>query len=656
MSSHSPLPSVHWPLLRLIGEGDWSPQLSARLYRVEAWGKGFFQVGDDGNVHVCPRRDRGGRINLREIVEGLIERGIDTPLLINFTDLLEQRLADMQQAFDRAIAENDYGGRYCAVFPIKVNQQRYMVEQIERCGRDRGYGLEVGSKPELLAVMARTSQTPDRLIICNGFKEERYIRHILLATKLGRHVVAVVENLNELDLLLRQAESSGVSPCIGVRVNLSQSGSGRWSKSSGDLSKFGLTIPGLMQMVERLRECGRLDCLQLLHCHMGSQLNDVRVIHRGVNELTRIYVELVKEGVGLRYLDVGGGLGIDYDGSQTRSDFSTNYTLDEYASTVVHRIGSVCDEASVRHPTLITEAGRAMVSHQSVLVFNVLGANQIDRFGFPEHLAEPPSGGSIPRVLEDLLYVYRNIEPKRILECYHDANLARDEAITLFNVGHLSLADRGLVDRVYWSICLRVVEQAGLMDPVPRELSDLSRRLCDTYFCNVSVFQSLPDAWAIDQVFPILPIHRLDETPLRRAKLADITCDSDGVLDRFVTEDGLDTALPVHTLREDEPYFLGAFLVGAYQETLGDLHNLFGDANVVHVRMDGEGRWHIDEWIQGDSVREVLGYLQYDTKNLYNQIRRDCERCVREGLMDVAESRQILKEYDEGLSGYTYLE
>ena len=589
--------------MRLIGENDWSPQLSARLYRVDAWGQGFFQVGDDGNIHVCPRREQGGRINLREIVDGLIERGIETPLLINFTDLLDQRITDMQKAFDRAIAENEYGGRYCAVFPIKVNQQRYMVEEVERCGRDRGYGLEVGSKPELLAVMALTSQTPDRLIICNGFKEERYIRHILLATKLGRRVVAVVENLNELDLLLKQAEASGVRPCIGVRVNLSQAGSGRWGKSSGDLSKFGLTIPGLMQTVERLRECGRLDCLQLLHCHMGSQLNDVQVVSRGVNELTRIYVELVKAGVGLRYLDVGGGLGIDYDGSQTRSEFSTNYTLEEYASTVVHRIGSVCDEAAVEHPTLITEAGRATVSHQSVLVFNVLGANQVDRFGFPEQLAESPPEGSIPRVLEDLLYVYRNIEPKRLLECYHDANLARDEAIMLFNVGHLSLADRGLIDRVYWSICLRLVELAGLLNSVPTELDDLSRRMCDTYFCNLSVFQSLPDAWAIDQVFPILPIHRLDEVPLRRATLVDITCDSDGVLDRFVTEDGLDKALPVHSLREDEPYFLAAFLVGAYQETLGDLHNLFGDANVVHVRADGEDRWHIDEWIQGDSIR-----------------------------------------------------
>jgi len=633
----------------------WASDDSALLYHIDAWGQGFFSVGANGHVHVMPDRDVGHHVDLHEIVTGLVERGIETPVLIGFPELLKQRIADLERAFARAINDNDYRGDYRPAYPIKVNQQRWLVEQIESYGRQRRHGLEVGSKPELLAAMAVTAQTPDRMIICNGFKESRYAKHIMLATQLGRRAIAVIENLGELELILEQADAHGVRPHIGVRVNLSTSGSGRWQRSSGDRSKFGLSMPGVLRVVERLRDRDMLDCLELLHCHMGSQLNDIQVINHGINELTRVYVELSRLGVGLQFLDVGGGLGVDYNGSQPQWTFSTNYTLDEYASTVVYRIGSVCEEAGIEPPTIVTEAGRAMVCHHSVMVFNVLGCNRLDHFTAPDAL---PKGA--PRVLQDLAYVCANIRQNNLLESYHDAQQGREEALTLFRVGHLSLEHRALADRLYWTACLTIRDQVRQLiaedEVVPEELTDLEQHLCDTYFCNFSIFQSLPDAWAIDQVFPIMPIHRLDERPDRQTTLADITCDSDGTLACFVAEQQTQPTLPVHTLREGEPYYLATFLVGAYQETLGDLHNLFGDTHVVHVRVDPEGRWNVEEVIEGDTVQDVLGYLQYDAQQLYRNIRHNCERCVNEGRMSAAESRELLRAYQEGLSGYTYLE
>jgi arginine decarboxylase len=515
----------------------------------------------------------------------------------------------------------------------------------------------VGSKPELLAVMGLTVDHPDRLIICNGFKEERYVRHIMLATKLGRRVVAVIENMNELELLLEHADSFGVRPRIGVRLKLDALATGRWHGSTGDKAKFGLTIPGVLKAIGRLRSTDMLDCLELLHCHMGSQLSDIQVINEGLQDLARVYSDLQRMGAGLTYLDIGGGLGVDYDGSQTNWDFSANYSIQEYASTAVYRIMSVCDEAGVSHPTIVTEAGRAMVYHHSLLVSNVLGASRIDRHSLTdEQVAQALAEDQHPRVVREVLEAFVSIHPDRLLESYHDAAQARQEALTRFRVGLIDLEHRGLVDQVFWSTCLKIADLAADLETPPEELVELEASLSDTYFCNLSIFQSLPDTWAIDQVFPIMPIHRLDEEPSRRATIADITCDSDGKIDRFIEQEDVATVLPLHPLREDEPYYLAVFLIGAYQETLGDLHNLFGDTNLVHIRFDEDEGWYVDEVVEGDTVGEVLGYLQYDVRELFQAIRRDCERSVRAKQLSAAESRVLLSAYEAGLTGYTYLE
>jgi len=639
------------------GPEPWTPASSAALYRVDDWGMEYFSISDDGHLRVRLGPQEHHAVDLYEVVRGLEDRGITTPVTIGFPDLLASKMRDMAEAFAAAIRDNAFQGSYTAVYPIKVNQSCPLVKEIEQFGRTHGFGLEVGSKPELLAVMGLTVDAPDRLIVCNGFKEERYVRHILLATKLGRRIVAVIENMTELELLLEHAAGFDVRPRIGIRLKLDTLSTGRWHGSTGDKAKFGLTIPGVLKVVDRLKQAGMLDCLEMLHCHMGSQLSDIQVINSGLQDLTRVYAELHKLGACLSYLDIGGGLGVDYDGSQTNWDFSTNYTLQEYASTVVYRVMSVCDEHGVPHPSIVTEAGRAMVCHYSLLVTNVLGSSRVDHHALSdEQAAAELTDGNHPRVVREVLEALLSVHPDRLLESYHDALQARQEALTRFRVGLLSLAHRGLVDQVFWSTCLKVSRLADGLDPMPEELQELEQKLSDTYFCNLSIFQSLPDSWAIDQVFPIMPIHRLDEEPVRRATLADITCDSDGKIDRFIEHENVAQVLPLHPLRDDEPYFLAIFLIGAYQETLGDLHNLFGDTNLVHIRYDEEEGWYVDEVVEGDTVSEVLGYLQYEVRELYQAIRRDCERSVRSKRLTAAESRTLLAAYEAGLTGYTYLE
>ncbi len=635
----------------------WTVADSAQLYRIADWGDDFFAIGENGHLTVLPLRDPAQTIDLFEVVEGLAERGIKTPVTVGFPDLLERRMRDFSEAFGDAIRETGYRGGYAAVYPIKVNQHRHLVRQVEYLGRELGFGLEVGSKPELLAAMGMTVDTPDRLIVCNGFKESRYIQHIMLATKLGRRVVAVIESAHELDLLIEHSRASGVRPMVGIRFKLQTPSTGRWSSTTGVKAKFGLDIPGVIDAVERLRSAGMIDCLRLLHCHMGSQISDINVINKGIGELARVFVEIFRLGAPLDFIDVGGGLGADYEGTQSTGDFSVNYTLSEYAMTVVYRIQSVCDDLEIPHPTIVTESGRALVCQHNVLVFDVLAVNRPDRWTDIEIESTVTSLKTRPpRVLEDALEAFRTVTPDRTLEALHDAQQAREEATTLFNVGNLSLADRALVERVYWSTCRKVLVAAQEIEPLPEELQELEVQLSDTSFCNLSVFQSVPDAWAVDQIFPVMPIHRLEEEPNRRATLVDITCDSDGKIDRFIGEVEVEPVIPIHEKRPSEPYYLAVLMVGAYQETLGDLHNLFGDANLVHVRLDEDGSWFISDEVEGDSVREVLGYLQYDPRELYRNIRKDCERCVRAGNMTAAESRELLAAYDRGLTGYTYLE
>lgn len=635
----------------------WRIEDSLDLYNVAAWGKGYFSINDAGHVVVRPDTTVEREIDLYEVVEGLQARDLSTPVVVRFSDILAHRLKRLHDAFASAIAENDYRNRYAAVYPIKVNQQRLVVEEVYRYGREYGFGLEVGSKPELLAVMAMTENAPERLIVCNGFKDDSYIEAVTLATKLGRTIIPVVENFDELGLILKHAAAYQVRPRIGVRVKLFSEGSGRWSASAGEKSKFGLFITEILEMFNVLKSHDMLDCLQLVHCHPGSQLQDIRRVKDAINELAHVYAELKLMGAGLQYIDVGGGLGVDYDGSGTNFASSMNYTLNEYASDVVYRIASVCNARDIPHPMIVSESGRAVAAYHSVLIFDALGSSALDKFRVTGYEAEDYSGDEeLPQPVQDLFEAFRAVSERRLVECYHDALTAREQVLQMFNLGLLSLEFRGLAERLYWATCAKIRDQCRKLERLPEELDDLESILSDTYFCNFSVFQSLPDSWAIDQLFPILPIHRLDERPTRTAVLADITCDSDGKIDHFVSLRDVKRTLELHELKSGEKYYLAAFLVGAYQETLGDLHNLFGDTHVVHVRLHDEGGWWIEEIVKGDTANKVLEYMEYDVAELYPALARDCERAIRDGRMTLAESQALKRFYESELDGYAYLE
>jgi arginine decarboxylase len=642
---------------RRPGARPWTVEDSAELYQVRAWGKGYFAINDAGHVVVQPDTTPARQIDLYEVIQGLKARDLTTPVVVRFSDILAHRLRHLHGAFAQAIAENDYRNRYAAVYPIKVNQQRLVVEEVFRYGKEFGFGLEVGSKPELLAVMAMTENSPDRLIVCNGFKDDSYIEAVILATKLGRTIIPVVENFSELNLILKHADLYGVRPRMGVRVKLATEGSGKWRDSAGEKSKFGLFITEILEVVSVLRERGMLDCLQLVHCHPGSQLQDIRRIKDAINELAHVYAELKLLGAGLGYIDVGGGLGVDYDGSGTNFSSSMNYTLNEYANDVVYRIASVCNARDIEHPMIVSESGRAIAAHHSVLIFNTVGMSALDKFRVTGREEEDYAGNEEPpQPVKDLFEAYRSVTDRRLVECYHDALTAREQTLQMFNLGLLSLEFRGLAERLYWATCTRIRDACRKLDDYPEELEGLESILSDIYFCNFSVFQSLPDSWAIDQLFPILPIHRLNEEPRRKGVLADITCDSDGKIDRFVSLRDVKRNLELHEVTEHDEYYLAAFLVGAYQETLGDLHNLFGDTHVVHIRFHEEGSWWIDEIVKGDTANKVLEYMEYDVAELYPALSRDCERAIRDGRMTLAESQSLKRFYERELNGYAYLE
>jgi len=635
----------------------WGVADSEDLYNVRAWGKGYFGINAAGHVVVRPDTSAGHEIDLYDVVEGLKARDLTAPVVVRFSDILAHRLRRLHDAFAQAITENDYKNRYTAVFPIKVNQQRLVVEEVYRYGAEFGFGLECGSKPELLAVMAMTENAPERLIVCNGFKDDSYIEAVTLATKLGRTIIPVVENFEELGLILKHARNYQVRPRIGVRVKLFSEGSGRWSASAGDRSKFGLFVTEILELFNVLKAHDMLDCLQLVHCHPGSQLQDIRRVKEAINELAHVYAELKLMGAGLQYIDVGGGLGVDYDGSGTNFASSMNYNLTEYANDVVYRIASVCNARDIPHPMIVSESGRAIAAYSSVLIFDTLGSSALDKFkvsGDPTLDYTGPE--ELPQPVQDLFDAYRTVSERRVVECYHDALTAREQTLQMFNLGLLSLDIRALAERLYWATCAKIRDLCRKLERLPEELEDLETILSDTYFCNFSVFQSLPDSWAIDQLFPIMPIHRLDERPTRTGVLADITCDSDGKIDRFVSLRDVKRTLELHELKPGEDYYLAAFLVGAYQETLGDLHNLFGDTHVVHVRLHDEGGWWIEEVVKGDTANKVLEYMEYDVAELAPALTRDCERAVRDGRMTLAESQALKRFYEAELNGYAYLE
>ena len=627
----------------------WTIQDSLDTYHIRNWGQGYFSVNEQGHVTVLAEKDSGRSIDLKKLVDQLQTRGISLPILIRFTDILRDRLAEIHGAFQAAIDEFEYEGRYSCVYPIKVNQQRHVVQEILDFGQQYPVGLEAGSKPELLAVLAITHGT-DVPIICNGFKDDEFIETVILAQKLGKNVIPVVERFKELELIVKYAGKLRVKPQIGVRVKLASRGAGRWESSAGYRSKFGLTATEVLEALRYLSERQMADCLRLLHFHMGSQVTNIRQIKEAITEAARVYVELIQAGAGLEYLDVGGGLGIDYDGSQSNFESSVNYTLQEYANDIVFRLMSVCDEAGVRHPTIISESGRAVVAYHSVLVFNVLGVSGFDGFRIPESLPD-----DAPQPLSDLHWIAHNLSKQNFLEAYHDAVQLREDALNLFNLGYLNLEQRSMSESLYWSICRALLEIVGDLDYVPDELSNLETLISDTYFCNYSIFQSMPDSWAIGHLFPIVPIHRLTREPTRRAILADITCDSDGRVDRFIDLHEVKRVLPLHAF-DGKPYYLAVFLVGAYQEILGDLHNLLGDTNAVHVSLESGGEVAVDHVVKGDRVKDVLSYVEYYADELLSLMRRDVERAVREKKISLEESGRLLRFYESGLQGYTYLE
>jgi len=629
----------------------WGLSEAHETYGVRNWGKGYFGINDHGNVVVHADKDPAKGIDLKLLIDNLQNRGIQLPILLRFTDILKHRIGEIAEAFKKSIDEYGYTANYSCVYPIKVNQQRHVVEEVLNFGKPHGFGLEAGSKPELLAVLAVTNGADATPIICNGFKDDEFIKMVVLARKLGKNVIPVVEKFSELEAIVRHSEAIGVRQPIGIRVKLASRGAGRWRSSAGYRSKFGLTLTEVIEALDYLKSKGMADCLQMTHFHMGSQVSNIRKVKDALNEAARIYVELHRLGAGLKIIDVGGGLGVDYDGSQTDFESSTNYTLQEYANDVVFRIKSVCDEAGVPHPTIISESGRAVVAYHSVLVFDVLGTSNFDRCDAPPSIPD-----DAPQPIKDLFAVHRDVNKKNYAESYHDATQAMEETLNLFSLGYLCIEQRASAERMFWSIGRKLQRIVKELPYVPEDFQNLDTLLSDTYFCNFSVFQSMPDSWAIKQLFPVMPIHRLKEEPTRRAVLGDITCDSDGKIDQFIDLRDVRSTLQLHPVTPGEPYYLGTFLLGAYQEILGDLHNLFGDTNAVHVHLEPDGTPNVDTVIKGDTVSEVLHYVQYSSEILMNRIRKDVERAVRGGTISIQESREFLGFYEHGLDGYTYLE
>ena len=635
----------------MVDEPDsvWTLNDASELYHVPRWGNGYFSVQADGHVHVHPDKDPQRSIDLKKLVDRLQMRGLNLPILLRFNGILRNRLLEIRDVFAQAIADHKYQGDYRCVYPIKVNQQRHVVEEILKYGGPNGFGLEAGSKPELLAVVAMTG--PQIPVICNGFKDAEFIEMALLAQKIGRQVIPVVERYSELELILRYAEKVGVRPLLGMRVKLASKGSGRWQSSGGYRSKFGLSVGELLHGLEELKQRGMQDCFQLLHFHLGSQITNIRHVKTALIEAARVYADLVKRGAGLKYLDVGGGLGIDYDGSQTNFESSVNYTLQEYANDVVYHVQTVCEEANIPHPTIISESGRAVAAFHSVLVFGVLGVGvQATEEKLP---AELPDEYEQP--LHDLRLTLQELSVRNVLEGYHDALQALEVAMNLFSAGYLPLDQRCLAESYFFAICRKIRRLTEQMDEVPEELQGLDRMLSDTYFCNFSLFQSMPDSWAIKQLFPIMPIHRLGERPTRQAVLGDITCDSDGKIEHFIDRRDIRRTLPLHPF-DGSPYYLGAFLLGAYQEILGDLHNLFGDTNAVHISLDDDGQVVVENIIKGDSVNEVLHYVQFNGRELIDRLQAAVDAAIREGRIDHKQAGAFVHFYEDALNGYTYLE
>jgi arginine decarboxylase len=637
-------------LTKRNSDQNWTADKSAELYGVDTWGHGFFGVNKKGHVTVRLEDDEAqAEVSLYEVIDGLRDRGTHLPVLLRFRDLLHSRIAEINETFRKAIKDSKYRGEYRGVYPIKVNQQRQVIEEIAEFGKKYHYGLEAGSKPELIAALAHMHD-PEAYLICNGYKDEEFIDLALQAQKMGLRVMLVLEMPSELDLILERSSKLGVLPNLGVRVRLSTKGSGHWQESAGDKSVFGLNASQVIAVVDQLKASGFIDCLKMLHYHQGSQIPNIAAIREGATEAVRMYCDLVKEGAPMGVLDIGGGMAVDYDGSHTNFHSSCNYSVVEYCTDIVEVISQICDKAGVQHPNLISESGRAVVAYYSVLVFNILDVTSAQTSE-----AAPPIPENAPQNLMNIIEVNKVINKKNLQECFNDAMYYRDQMRAQFFYGAATLRERGLAEAWFWHILTRISHLIAELDEVPEDLRELSSTLVDFYYGNFSLFQSLPDSWAIDQVFPVMPIHRLGEKPKNRAVLADITCDCDGKIDRFIDKEDVAKVLPLHNFIPGEPYYLAVFLVGAYQETLGDLHNLLGDTNVVGVHLE-KGKPVYTHEVEGDTVADVLTYVEFDPKELVTRFRTFAEKAVTEGRITPKERREILDLFREGLAGYTYFE
>jgi arginine decarboxylase len=626
----------------------WSLQKSQELYRIGSWGEGYFDINTSGNVSVRPSRN-GANIDLFELSRTLVQRGIEAPILVRFDGIIRDRVKTIQNAFCQAIQEFNYKGTYRLTFPIKVNQQRHVVDVVRQAGREHLLGLEVGSKPELLAVLA-IHDTPGALLLCNGYKDAEYIELALLSKRLERRPIIIVEQLYELQQILDISNRLGIEAEIGFRMKPTAKGSGRWESSGGEHAKFGLNTHEMMLAFNQLKRAEKLPWLKLLHFHIGSQITSIVAIKRALREATRVYTELAKLCPSMCFFDAGGGLGVDYDGSRTNFESSMNYTVEEYARDVVSSVEEACREAGVTHPDIITESGRAVVAHHSVLITEVIDVAPAT--GVVANLDEPPSQHSM---LQEIASLYKNLTVKNCHETLHDALVLRESIVERFVQGDLDLFERAYAERAYRHLVAKIRQVSADLKFIPEDLEKLDEGLRDTYFCNFSVFQSLPDSWAIDQLFPIMPIHRLEQEPKRRAVMADLSCDSDGIIDRFIDLKDVGRSVALHENQPGTPYLIGIFLVGAYQEILGDLHNLFGDTNAVHVDVDGEGHPVVTHVVEGDTVEEVLRYVQYEAQDLSERLRTSIERSIRNGVLTNEQAAKLQKRFKEALDGYTYL-
>ncbi|MCP5143717.1 MAG: biosynthetic arginine decarboxylase [Gammaproteobacteria bacterium] len=628
----------------------WNIGEAAELYGIRSWSAGYFDLGDDGSVQITvPFNGKRVAVSMMNIIAAMQQRGVQMPALLRIQNVLDAQITALNESFRRAIANLSYQGQYRGVFPIKVNQQCQVIGEIAKFGSRYKHGLEAGSKAELLIALASLDPEYGH-IVCNGYKDAEFISLGLQALKLGHKVFFVIETPTELPIILQESARLGIRPLLGVRVKLASRVSGYWNESSGDRSIFGLTTAQLVATIDTLRSNDMLDCLQLLHYHLGSQVPNIRDIRGSVLEACRYYVDLVKEGAAMGYLDLGGGLAVDYDGSQTNYQYSKNYSLDEYCSDMVETIMTTLDPEEISHPTIITESGRATVAYSSILLFNILDITQFEPGEVPDAVEDEPE------ILANLRLTLKSVNQKNLQESYNDAIYYREETRELFKRGQISLRDLSLSENIFLQIVGSVVREMQSAKRIPKGLDELEDMLSDVYYGNFSVFQSLPDVWAIEQIFPVMPVHRLNEAPTRQAIIADITCDSDGKIDRFIGTRGINKTLPVHALKPDEPYYMGVFLVGAYQETLGDLHNLMGDTNVVSIRINDDGTFDLVHELDGDSIADVLSYVEYSPQQLFEQFRSFAEQSVRKGRITPVQRQAILDEFSASLRGYTYFE